>query len=521
MIVDKSVIQQVLGGLMHRPQFLSEVDKYNLTLTDFSSKLEKYIFTAISGLYEQGATVLSPIDIENYLASNEVAKTLFNSQNGIEYVSDIIEYSKEENFGYYYNKLKKLNLLRDLQKQGFDISNIYCDDLTSSKYQEINEKFETLTTQDICNSIKSKLLKLENSYAQSEEVKVESVADNFLDFISELNEDVEIGPPVQGNIYNEIIGGAEKGALTIRSGSSGIGKTRQAVADACYLAYPIRYDAYKQQWVAQGGSEKILFIITEQTFKQIRKMILAYLTDMDESRFKYGNFTNEEMKIIMQAKMVVEKFSDNFTIIKMPNPTIESVKLMIRENCLEREISCVFYDYIFIGPALLNEFKGFTLRNDEVLLMFATALKDLAVELNVAMFTSTQVNANADNSTTIRNEGSLAGGRSTINKADNGAIMSRPSKEEMGLLEESKLISKFGAPNCVTDIFKVRSGKWTQVRIWSIIDLGRMKKKDLFVTDAGLEPIENFFLSTAYDIQNWECGEYEYVKKLMKELNEE
>ena len=89
------------------------------------------------------------------------------------------------------------------------------------------------------------------------------------------------------------------------------------------------------------------------------------------------------------------------------------------------------------------------------------------------------------------------------------------------MLEESKLISKFGAPNCVTDIFKVRSGKWTQVRIWSIIDLGRMKKKDLFVTDAGLEPIENFFLSTAYDIQNWECGEYEYVKKLMKELNEE
>ena len=36
------------------------------------------------------------------------------------------------------------------------------------------------------------------------------------------------------------IDGAKKGTLTIRSAGSGIGKTRNAVADACYLAYPFR-----------------------------------------------------------------------------------------------------------------------------------------------------------------------------------------------------------------------------------------------------------------------------------------
>ena len=102
----------------------------------------------------------------------------------------------------------------------------------------------------------------------------------------------------------------------------------------------------------------------------------------------------------------MEKFKDNLILIKIPNPTIELVKTMVRENCLTNNIGYVFYDYIFIGPALLNEFRGFTLRNDEVLLMFATALKDLAVELNVAMFTSTQVNASADDNKNIRNEAS-------------------------------------------------------------------------------------------------------------------
>lgn len=93
----------------------------------------------------------------------------------------------------------------------------------------------------------------------------------------------------------------------------------------------------------------------------------------------------------------------------------------------------------------------------------------------MGIFTSTQVNANADDNRNIRNEASLAGGRATINKADNGAIMARPTKEELESLHD--LIQIHGQPNLVTDIFKVRSGQWTQVRIWSIVDLGVMRKK--------------------------------------------
>lgn len=122
--------------------------------------------------------------------------------------------------------------------------------------------------------------------------------------------------------------------------------------------------------------------------------------------------------------------------------------------------------------------------------MFATALKDLAVELQVSMFTATQVNAAADDNKNIRNEASLAGGRATINKADNGAIMARPTSEELQTL--APLVTEYGKPNVVTDVFKVRSGEYTQVRIWSIVNLGRMRKKDLFITDANLEPLMNF-----------------------------
>ena len=149
--------------------------------------------------------------------------------------------------------------------------------------------------------------------------------------------------------------------------------------------------------------------------------------------------------------------------------------------------------------------------------MFTTALKDLAVELNVCMFTATQVNSNADDNRNIRNEASLAGGRATINKADNGAIMARPTKEELETLQP--IIDNYGIPNLVTDIFKVRSGEWTQVRIWSIVDLGTMRKRDLFLTDSRLEPINGFFERAEYQIINWDEEDEQQISNMIQKLN--
>ena len=133
------------------------------------------------------------------------------------------------------------------------------------------------------------------------------------------------------------------------------------------------------------------------------------------------------------------------------------------------------------------------------------------------MFTSTQVNASADDNKHIRNEASLAGGRSTINKADNGAIMARPTPEELETLAD--VIQHHGkTPNMVTDIFKCRSGEWTQVRIWSVVDLGRLKKEDLFITDARLEVIPDF-RQEDINVQNWDDEDYASIMSYMNYLN--
>lgn len=514
-MVDKSTVLQIFGSLMKHPQYLSESDKYNLTPSDFYYKFDKYVFTAIDSLYRNGAEHIQPIDVENYLSTNDTARIIFKQQKGIEYLQDAEFLSDEQNFPYYYKKLKKFNLLTSFENKGFDIREFYVENPLDTKSMEVNQRFESLEIGDILESIKKKLLGIEREFIQNDTTEVVNVLEGIDEVLNDAESQIDIGAPLQGEIFNEICAGARKGIFVLRSGSSGVSKTRQAVGDACYLAFPIRYSDEEGKWVKEGSGKKCLFIATEQSVKEIQKMILAYLTGFNETKFRYGGFTESEEKIIKQALVVLKQYQDNFYIIRMPNPTIELVKTMVRENVLLHDIECVFYDYIFICPSLLNEFKGFNLRNDEVLLMFSTALKDLAVELNIFMMSSTQVNANADGNQTIRNEGSIAGSRSIINKADIGVIMARPTKEELAFFKNEGGVSFM--PNIVTDVYKVRSGEYNQVRIWSDVDLGNLRKVDLFVTNARMEVL-NIGLNYRYEV-SWEADEASDTINLLRKLN--
>ena len=511
-MVDKTSILQIFGCLMKHPQYLSESDKYNLTPDDFYFKFDKYVFIAIDSLYRGCALRIQPIDVENYLQTNGAAATIFKSNNGIEYLQDADSLSEEQNFPFYYTRLKKFNLLTSLQKQGIDISDFYIEDLTNPDALDVNKKFEDLTIDDILDTVKRKVLNIEHNFIQNDVTQTESAFEGIQDVIDAAADYSDVGVPVQGEILNEVLSGARLGALIIRSAGSGTGKTRQAVGDACYIAYPMRYEATTGEWVQRGSGKKVLFIATEQTSVEIKKMILAYLTGFNESKFRYGNFSKEEERIIKQALWVMEQYKDNFFIVQMPSPRIDLVKNLVREQVLLHDIEYVFYDYIFISPSLLSEFKGVALRNDEILLMFSTALKELAVELNVCMFTSTQVNANADSNANIRNESSIAGSRAIINKADIGMVMARPTKEEIDYFSGGGQ----AIPNVVTDIYKVRSGEWSQVRIWSMIDLGNLRKEDLYMTDNRMEIIHDYERRYNYEI-DWEnCDFDEQVRKVNK-----
>lgn len=516
-MVDKETILQVLCGLMQNPTYLSQTDKYLLSLTDFSTTFEKYIFSAIYNLYQDGAKKITVVDIDNYFNSHPSAKAIFEKENGIEYLQDALDFSEPDNFPFYYKRLKKFNCLRDLKKDGIDISKFYCEDLTNPKAKQINEDFEKLDVADIFNLVRNKITKLETNYAVGDASDTNAANKNIRELVEQLKQKPEIGARLQGDIFNTICRGARATKFYIRSASSGTGKTRAAIGDACKLSYPIRFNTLKWEWEYNGASEKTLFIATEQELEEIQTLILAYITGFNEEKILYGRYNEEEMRIVEQALYLMDHYKDNLLIVRLSNPSVEQIKGVVRQNWLLYGIKNVFYDYIFSSPSLLNEFRDLKIREDVALNLLSTALKDLAVEMKLFIMSSTQTNAKSeDNDKGIKNESVIRGSRSIIDKCDIGCVISRVTKDEEELL--SSAIEQIGViPNQVLDVYKVRRGRYTNVRIWSQVDLGTCRKEDLFITDEKYNLIDGFkvidFLFDEKDSPE--------ILQLIKDLNSE
>ena len=498
MLSDKNAVLQVIGSLMKKPSLLSEKDKYNLQPSDFESRFERYIFIAILNSYTNGAQSLSEIDIDNYLMEHKDQYLLFQQNNGISYLQDALDMSTPENFEYYYNRIKKFNCLKDLKKSGFDISEFYEENELNPRQFEINQRFETLKPKDIFDSLKRKIYKVEGEYTEGDASITTDISDGIDELLEKLKNSPDAGARFQGKYFNTVTRGARKGKYYIVSFPSGGGKTRLLLGEACYLAFPMRFSWETMEWKITGNAEKTLFIATEQAKEEIQTMVVAYLTGINEDVILYGHFTKEQQTIIDQAKEVIKKYKNNLMIVQIPMPSVEIVKSVIRQNCIVNDTKNVFFDYIFSNPALLNEFRDLRIREDVALLMLSTALKDLAVEQDVFMMSATQLNSSQDtNEKGIKNQNSIRGSKSIVDKADIAMIGGLVPDDQRDQI--APYVAKYGMPTQVYDVYKVRRGKWTNLKIWSNVDLGTCRRSDVFVTDSNIKEIEVPIMEVNFD----------------------
>lgn len=484
---------------MSKPELLSETDKYFLEPGDFTQQLDKFIFSAIYNLYVNGAEKIHAADVDNYLQQNSLAKQLMEKENGLSLLQDCEIESEVSNFNYYYNKLKKFNLVRELQLSKDDIDEIYCEDILNERYVEINNRFERMHAIDVVNMLKSKIANIENRYVLNNIAEESRPSDSIRQRVKEWKEKPEIGCMLQGEIFNTITRGGRKGKLYIRSAGSGVGKTRSMVGDACHIAYPIRFDPRVGKWVSTGSCEKVLYVMTEQDTEEIDTMIMAYLTGYNEDTFTYGTFDENDPRI-QTAMDIMERYADNMNYAKVSDPCSSIIKNLFRRRNLQDGIENFFYDYIFSSPAMLDEYRDLKIREDVALRMFTTTLKNLAVELNAFILTSTQLSNDDDPKGGFKDFRNVQGSKAIVNLADFACIMSRPSTEEINQVAEFK--KSFGfTPNLVTDVYKNRRGRWNMVRIWSVHDLGTCRKHDLFITTANMKSLDNFIIVdfTAYE----------------------
>src|SRR5699024_5172611 len=141
-------------------------------------------------------------------------------------------------FDYYYNRLKKMSLLRAYEDIGVDVRDIYDPDniLDIKKKQEQEEFLDNTSLVDIADIIDRKITEVRSQFADNTFGKQYHAADGIYDLIENLKESPEYGYPMFGNYMNTVTRGLRLGKFFLRSAASGYGKTRTMAADACYTA---------------------------------------------------------------------------------------------------------------------------------------------------------------------------------------------------------------------------------------------------------------------------------------------
>lgn len=482
---DKNAIMQIIGSLMKSP-FLLYDSKYIFTKKDFDTPLARNIYIAITNMvFDNKLESINIVDIDNYFQQNEASYENFKKQNGIQYLNDCMEVNNLNNFDYYYNRMKKLSALRALKSDGFDISRIYNEnEFDVVKEHEQQEKLNQMSVEDIFNTFIKDINNLQYDYICKDDSEEGLITTGIKELFEELQQNPEIGIPLQGKIYNTVVRGARQKKYYLISGSTGSGKSRQMIGHACTIAFPEKYDLKKKSWVVTGEGEKILFFGTEMEKDETQTMILAHISGINEDKILNNYYESEEEKQrVYNAIKIMEHYKDNFVFVRVGDPSIGQVKSLIRKEVLKYDIKYVFYDYIFSSPGLLTEYKNLNLREDVILTLLSTALKDLANELNIFIMSGTQLNGNWQDFKGLRNQNLIRGSKGIVDKIDVGGISLPVTQEEHQVID--LLARKLGKdlPTQVQDIYKVRRGKYNRVRIWSKVDLGTCRTEDLFLTD--------------------------------------
>lgn len=482
---DKNAIMQIIGCLLKNPMILTDT-KYILTKNDFDLPLAKNIFHAISNLFQQYKVEnISIVDIDNYFQKTEAGYDNFKKQNGLQYLNDCLEISNLSSFDFYYDRLKKMSALRALKNDGFDISKIYNEnEFDLVKEQKQQEKLDKMTVQDIFDTYTKSISDLQYDYICKDDSEEGPIASGVDKLFEELQQNPEIGIPLQGDIYNTIVRGARLKKFYLISGASGTGKTRQMVGHACTIAFPERYDTKTNRWIVTGKGNKILFFATEMDKEETQTMILAHISGINEDKILNNYYeTPEEKQRVYDAIKIMDYYKDNFIFVRIGDPSIGQIKALIKKEVLKYNIKYVFYDYIFSSPGLLMEYKDLNLREDVVLTMLSTALKDLANELNVFIMSGTQLNGNWQDGKLPRNQNLLRGSKGIVDKIDVGGISLPVTQDEHNLIDPVARKLNKDLPTQVQDLYKIRRGKYNRVRLWSKVDLGTCRTEDLFLTD--------------------------------------
>ena len=489
--IDPVAVMQVIGCVYNTPELLDLDDRYVITDEDFIEPFHKIVFGAIYKLHELGAYRMTLESINDFLQSRPKSAAVFKQQKGEEWLLKVSENSIASTFDYYYGRLKKFSLLRAYDNCGIDISDIYdIDNIFDTKKKQIQEdQLDNSTLEQIADKVDAKIDNIRMQYVDDTFGEAQQAGEGIFDLIQKFKDHPEVGVPMFGPLINTVTRGARLKKFYLRSAATGIGKTRSMIADACNFACNKIYDD-NFGWIGNGSSEPTLFITTEQELEEVQTMMLAFLSGVNEEHILNGEYEEGEEKRVLEAADLLQK--SPLYVEELPDFSLKDVEDKIKKNIREHNVKFVCHDYIHTSMKILEEITkrsgGVKLREDNILFMLSTRLKDICNQYGVFIISATQLNGEYQTAETP-DQNLLRGAKAIADKIDVGMILLGVKDEDLVKLDPILSSNIFEKPTIKMSVYKNRRGRYKGVYLWCKADLGCCRIKPMFCTTYDYEMV--------------------------------
>lgn len=490
--VDTPSIIQVIGCVCKVPQLLDYSDKYTLTEEDFPDQFHQIVFGTIFKLHELGAEKISMNSILDYLAARPKYEAVFIKQKGEEWLAKAVENAQIASFDYYYNRVKKMTLLRAFDNFGFDVSDIYDpDNIIDTKKRQLQEdQLDNSTLEALAQRVQDKIDEIKATYVDDSWGEATQAGEGILELLDDLEKNPEVGVPLYGPLINTVTRGARLKKFYLRSAPTGVGKSRSMIADCCYIGCNRIYDDVFG-WIKNGVCEPTLYITTEQELGEIQTMMLAFISNVNEEHILNGKYEGDERERVYEAGNILK--NSPIYIEVLPDFSLQDVENKIKKNIRDHDVRYVFFDYIHTSLKILEEITrrsgGVKLREDTILFMLSIRLKDLCNKYGVFIMSATQLNGDYQTSETP-DQNLLRGAKAIADKIDAGMILLPTSSDDIENLAQILTNNAFEKPDLKMSVYKNRRGRYKGIYLWCKADLGTCRVKPMFATTYTYEIIQ-------------------------------
>ena len=496
--IDTTAIVNVIGGIFCEPSLLDN-ESFHFIEEDFSdNEFHLTLFGTIYNLHALGAKEITINAIEDYLEQRPKRKAIYEVNKGAEYLALLKEQTQLNAFKYYYDRMKKMTLLRMYDERcGMDLSWIYDpDNILDVKKKQAQEDFlDNTSLVEIADLIDKKIADIKLTYVNNCEAEIVQAGKDAELMLEQLKQSPELGYPLYGKYINTITRGARLKKFYLRSAATGVGKTRSMIADACYIGCGSMYDLEKHEWINTGEPQPTLYIATEQDLSEVQVMMIAFLSAVDSDRISTGDYQEGEWERVMHAAALLKNSKIYFEA--MPDFSLQDIENAIKKGIRDHGVMYIFHDYIHTSLRILEEVTrrggGVKLREDNVLFMLSVKLKDICNQYGVFIMSATQLNGDYREAD-VYDQNLLRGAKAIADKIDYGAMMLEITDKDREALQEVCKRGNFEMPDVKMSIYKNRAGRWKGILVWCKANRGICRIDPLFVTqyDYKLVEMEDF-----------------------------